>query len=88
MINGQTELVAENVIDILAASNGGSTVLKNLENLAVGTVTFASGYADEMEVIGITSADTDVKLTNNGDIEINQAIQLGQAACLSRPREI
>ncbi len=72
MVTGTTTLQQGNDVDILAANNGGQTLFNNATNLLVDTVSVAS-----MTITGITTSNDDVKLSVDGFLLINEAIDVG-----------
>ncbi len=77
MVEGRTVLDADNQISVLGADNVGYTILNATNDLVVGTVTIASGGQHEMSAIGVTTIDSDVKLSVFGELHLEQSISLG-----------
>ena len=74
MVNGNTLLNANNDVDLFAASNGGSIVFQNVDNVDIGEVTIFGGTPNQMTATGITSADNDVKISAGGSILVSRSI--------------
>ena len=72
MVDGTTRLQnAANDVNTIAANNGGETLYRDVNDLAVGSVT-----VDGMTVTGITTTHDDTKLSVGGDLAISEAINL------------
>ncbi len=77
MVDGTTRLQLGNDVNVLAANTGDTVLYNDLNGLTIGTVTVLDGTGDQMQIIGITTTNDDVKLITGGDLAINQAINLG-----------
>ncbi len=77
MVDGTTRLQLGNDINVLAANTGDTVLYNDLNGLTIGTVTVLDGTGDQMQIIGITTTNDDVKLIAGGNLAINQAINLG-----------
>ena len=95
MVEGVTLLNAANDIDVLAADNNGATQVSNVNDLKVGSVTVEAVSADRamfamngtidaaaMSVDGVTTSDDDVKLTAEGNLTLERAVNLGEGDLL------
>ncbi len=77
MVDGTTRLQLGNDVNVLAANTGDTVLFNDLNGLTIGTVTVLDGTGDQMQIIGITTTNDDVKLIAGGNLAINQAINLG-----------
>ena len=81
MVDGNTRLQLSNDVDTLAANTGGTILFNDVDGLTIGTVTVLDGTADQMQLVGITTSNDDVKLivgdTAGENLSIEQAIRLG-----------
>ena len=77
MVTGESILDAANTVNQFAANNGGLTVFNNIGALNISMVEVANGSPLAMAVNGVTTADSDFKLTTSGDISIDNAIDTG-----------
>ena len=91
MVEGDTVLNEANDIDVLAADNNGATQVNDINDLKVGTVTAEAVSADRamaamngtidaaaMSLTGVTTSDDDVKLTANGNLTLEETVNLGE----------
>ena len=72
MVDGETVLNAANDVAVLAAENGGFTLVN-----VVGDAIVDSVSVDSMMVTGLNTVDADVKLTVGGSLELVEATNLG-----------
>ncbi len=80
MVDGDTQLQLANDAEVLAAGTGGTILFNDVDGLTIGTVTVLDGFADEMQLMGITTSDADVKLIAGDELVIEEAIDLVVAA--------
>ena len=82
MVGGSAILDAANDVNTFAASNGGLTIFNDINDLTIGTVIVAAGTMFEMSAVGITTNNSDVKLTST-ELFIENSISTGTAnVCL------
>ncbi|MAR08342.1 MAG: hypothetical protein CL681_00025, partial [Blastopirellula sp.] len=72
MVAGTTTLQGANDVDTLAAANGDTILLNDVDGVTVGSVSVAG-----MTVSGVTTSDDDVKLTAGGNVDLAASIALG-----------
>ncbi len=81
LVDGDTRLQLDLDANTLAAMTGGTILLNDVDDLTVGTVTVLDGSADEMQLVGITTTNDDVKLIVGNapgeDLSIERSIKLG-----------
>ena len=89
MVDGTTVLTnAGNDVDEIAAETDGVIVFTDVDDLRVGTVTVDAVMANlamggvisssEMDLVGVTTSNDDVKLTAEGNLTFEQQANLGQ----------
>ena len=89
MVEGETLLNEANQIDVLAALNDGAIQVSDIDGFSVGTVIAEVVSADRamaamngtldaaaMSVTGVTTSGDDVKLTADGSLSVDEAINL------------
>ncbi|MCA9082800.1 MAG: hypothetical protein KDA81_02035, partial [Planctomycetaceae bacterium] len=78
VVDGTTTLTnSGNDITQLAANNGGATRVTTVNDLSVSSLT-----VDANAVSGVTTADSDVRLTVGGDLSIENTVDVGGAGLL------
>ena len=90
IVDGNTVLVEANDVEHLAGSVDGALHYSDIDDLKIGVVTAESVEADramslvngsisnaEAVIVGITSADSDVKLETAGNFTLEQQVSLG-----------
>ena len=91
MVEGETVLNEANDVDVLAADSNGATQFNDINDLKVGTVTAEAVTADRamlamngtvdaaaMSIDGVTTSDDDVKLTVEGNLTLEESVNVGE----------
>ena len=80
MVDGTTFLSSANSVETFAANNVGELVYNNLGNLSIGNVVIAAGTPFEMIAEGITTVDSDVKVTTDGNLSLENFIDVANGS--------
>ena len=91
MVDGETVLNEANDVDVLAADSNGATQFNDINDLKVGTVTAEAVTVDRamlamngtvdaaaMSIDGVTTSDDDVKLTVEGNLTLEESVNVGE----------
>ncbi len=79
MVQGDTQLTAANQIHQIAADTTGSIVFSNVGDLEVTAVSILDESEFEMIAIGITTDNSDVRVSTLGNLEIFETVRAGVA---------
>ena len=81
MVDGMTRLELANDVDRLAANNHDFLLFNDIDDLSISTVTVLDGTADQMQLVGVTSSNDNVKLivgdAAGENLSIEQGVTLG-----------